>query len=185
MYKNSERKKATVIINCDKFNDKYIKNNKHKEFCIYRILYVSISRASRHSSRQARKKCDYARRAKICRAVKKRADNLSFCVWSNGSTRIRSEYTEETPFSRLLRASAWHLISRESYWHFDRRPTRYLVFAFPALILLKSREWSRQRERKWIERCVISEYLIIPSLRFSRDERWDLRDMSPSPLRER
>lgn len=77
-----------------------------------------------------------------------------FCVWSNGSTRIRSEYIEEMPFSRLLRASAWHLISRESYWHFDRRSARYLVFAFSALIQLGSSEWSHERWTRTTNRII-------------------------------
>lgn len=121
----------------------YLDDNKWN-FVSY-IFYLPVSHEY-HSNEQALKKNGMiTRRAKICRDMKKRADNLSFCVWSNGGTRIRSKYIEETPFSRLLRASAWHLISRESYWHFDRRSARYLVFAFPALIQLESSEWSHER----------------------------------------
>lgn len=135
------------------------------EFYIYRVLCVrfTFSRTSSHSSETGVKdKCTRSHGGrKFVAAVKKRTDNLSPCIRSNGRTRIRNEYTEETPFSRLLRASAWHLISRESYWHFDRRAARYLVFAFPALILLESTEWSRQPGRvPWIEQYVASEYLI-------------------------
>lgn len=134
------------------------------ELDICSIFHVSI-RLESFEQTGVKENGTITRGVKICRAVKKRTDNLSFCIWSNGSTRIRNEYIEETLFSRLLRASVWHLISRESYWRFDRRPARYLVFAFPTLIPLESSKWSRQHERiPWIEQCVVSEYLITKLL---------------------
>ena len=120
--------------------------------CILPVYLVSIE--SLKWAGVTEKRYDYAQGEKICHDMKKRADNLSFCVWSNGSTRIRSEYIEEAPFSRLLRASAWHLISRESYWHFDRRPARYPVFAFLALIQLESSEWSGERWTRTMTRVM-------------------------------
>lgn len=118
-------------------------------------IFAHLSLVSIESLKRAgveEKRYDYAQGENLSRHEK--ADNLSFCVWSNGGTRIRSEYIEETPFSRLLRASAWHLISRESYWHFDRRSARYLVFAFPALIQLESSEWSHERWTRTTNRII-------------------------------
>lgn len=87
-------------------------------------------------------------------------------------------------FSRLLRASAWHLISRESYWHFDRRVGLLDIWylRFPrAHSLFGSGKWSRQRERAHVNRAQyhyrfrVFNYGTCNSL-----VRWGLRDIGTS-----
>lgn len=71
---------------------------------------------------------------------------------------------ERKPFSRLLGASAWHLISRWELLTF-RWPSwgvgRYLVFAFPAFVPRPTgRIDGRGTGAQWIA-WITSEYLII------------------------
>lgn len=67
----------------------------------------------------------------------------------------------KTPFSRLLGTSAWHLISRKSYWHFDGRPAGGIWYLRFRRASRRSRGSSRQSERvQWIA-WITSEYLII------------------------